>query len=255
MQLHATLESFAAHDKGLIDESFVLYSSSSPEYQAGYDLLVKRFPRVEFVKEKVFHQDLKWLLDSQWTLFAADDDIAFGDLDREVLEAITDRDACFSLRLGLNITYCYSNDKPNTLADWIEEGPFIRWKWRKEVLDFGYPLSVVSHVFRTSEIRQFTQHNEFRNPNEYESSLQPYLKYVRPEMVAYPKSRIVGVPANRVNVSCPNRNGLTHAYSTEDLLISYLNGDAIDLSKMDFSGINAAQQELEYVFHYHPDQE
>lgn len=249
MQLQATLDSFGLHARGQINRTSVVYRASSPEYQAGYDLLVARRPNVEFVAEQDFQEDIKKLLETgDWTLFAADDDLVFGDFNRGLLSAIDDRTCCFSLRLGLNITYCYSNDRPNSVTDWKEDGEFIRWKWRNETLDFGYPLSVVSHVFRTSEIRQLTQNNDFKNPNEYEGLLQRYLQYCRPEMVAYKRSRIVGVPANRVNTSCQNRNGLAHPFTTKDLLARYLGGEIIDYAAMDYSGINAAQQELPYVF-------
>jgi len=247
MQLRATLDSFELHARGQVNRTTVLYRATTAAYQEGYDLLIAMRPNVEFVRETAFDEDLKKLLSDEWTLFAADDDLVFGDFNRHLLDAIDERTACFSLRLGLNIGYCYSNDKPNKLKAFTEDGEFIRWAWRGESLDFGYPLSVVSHVFRTSEIRQFTVHGEFRNPNEYEGMLQKYLAYVRPQMASYRSSRIVGVPANRVNDSCLNRNGLTHAYGTEELLARYLAGEIIDIVAMDYS-VTAAQQELQYAF-------
>jgi len=245
MQCQATLDSFELHTKGIFNRITVIYKADE-EYKQGYEMLKARRPFVEFKEEKDFRQDVLESMEFDYTCFAADDDICYMDFNKGIFRVFNDDVCCFSLRLGLNIDYCYSNDKPNKIKNYSEDGEYIKWDWRKEELDFGYPLSVVSHIFRTKDIRAWTDQIDFRNPNEYEGMLQTLLNQAQPIMYAYKKSRIVGVPANRVNTVTQNRHGLAHPYTTRELNQMYLDGKTIDITtKYD---IHAAQQEVEYKF-------
>jgi len=184
-----------------------------------------------------------------YTCFAADDDLVIRDFNKGLLVQFNDPDvSCFSLRLGLNINYCYSNDKPNTLKDHKNDGDFIKWGWRKEELDFAYPLSVVSHIFKTDFIKSLTERINFINPNTYEGTLQSLSGETKPLISSYKESRIFGVPANSVNESWTNRNGLKHGYTTKELNDKYLEGLIINVAAINPKDINASQQEIEYEF-------
>ena len=182
-------------------------------------------------------------MQDEYTCFAADDDIFYKNFSKELFNEFTDDVVCFSLRLGLNIDYCYSNDKLNKIKTYEDRRNFIKWNWRDEELDFAYPLSVVSHIFRTKEIKELTEQIEFENPNTYEGKLQIFLKDLKPKMVAYKQSRVFGVPANSVNSSWTNRNGLTYARSTKELNEQFLAGKRINIDR-EFN-IHSAQQEYE----------
>lgn len=246
MQLHALLDSIKLHAKDIFKNIDVVYKSDK-EFESGYELAKRS--GVNFIREGNFKDDIMGCFKYEHTCFAADDDIFFkdiGDLTRTLWDFFTDDVACLSLRLGLNIKYCYSNDKPNELTEYQDFGEFIKWDWRSQQLDFAYPLSVVSHIFRTEEIKELSERENFTCPNDYEGLLQKHLKDVRPNIVSYKESRVVGVPANRVNTVTTNRNGLTNPYTIHDLNEMYLAGKRIDVTKI--PDIISAQQEIEYIF-------
>lgn len=242
MQCQATIDSLPL---GFFDNVDVLYKADA-EYEEGYALLKQRKPEVHFVEQTDFKENLLSLFKYEWTCLAADDDIFIEHIDKDIVNLIVNDVVCFSLRLGLNIDYCYSNDKPNKIKEYKETGDFIMFNWREQELDFAYPLSVISHIFRTEQIKDLSSRDEYANPNIYEGVLQKYLNELQPHMVAYRKSRVFGVPANRVNDTNPNRNGLTHSYTTEELNEMYLKGKTIDVAR--HFKINACQQEIEYAF-------
>jgi hypothetical protein len=204
MQLQATIESSRL---GCFDNIDVIYKSDD-EYKEGYEILKIRFPKVNFVEQTDFKKDLLGLFKYEWTCFAADDDIFYGQFDKSILKEITNDVVCFSLRLGMNINYCYSNDKPNQIKNYEDKGEFIKFNWREQELDFGYPLSVISHIFRTTQIKALSEKEVYSNPNIYEGVLQRHLEGLQANIVAYKQSRVFGVPANRVNDTNANRNGL-----------------------------------------------
>ena len=238
-QLDATIRSSI---RGCFNSISVVYFADE-EHQKGYDILIKEYPNINFIKQTNFKQDILNCFKDEYTCFAADDDIFIKDFNKALLKEITDDVICFSLRLGLNIDYCYSNDKPNKIKTYEDRGEFIKWNWRDEELDFAYPLSVISHIFRTKEIKELTEKIDFENPNTYEGNLQIFLKDLKPKMVAYKHSRVFGVPANSVNSSWTNRNGLIHAYSIKELNDRFLRGERINLDR-EFN-IHSAQQEYE----------
>src|SRR3990167_2449731 len=250
MQLDGLLRSIEANASSFFDSIRVLFRANG-EFEQGYDLVKIEHPNVFFVREQDFAEDTKLLLRGDFVCFLLDDDIIFRKIlfKKDILALFFRAEvSCFSFRLGLNIDYCYSNDKPNTLSFHKKHDAFISWKWQNEKLDFGYPLSVTAHLFRTKDIKRWTDGLSFRNPNEYEGKLQTRLAEVQPVMISYNESRVVGLPVNLVNETTNNRHGLSRSYDVHDLNARFLLGQRIDIAKMDFSNIHAAQQELVYGF-------
>jgi len=254
MQLQALLDSIEIHAKGFFDNIDIVYFATDSKYEEGYELLMSRNIGPNYVKQTEFEDNIKSLFKMDYTCFAADDDIFYGDIDKEIFKVIDmeDKDmACFSLRLGLNLDYCYSNDKPNKLAPgYLTDGKFLKWKWAEQELDFAYPLSAISHIFKTNFIKDLTEKISFKNPNTYEAKLQSMLNITPPCMSSYKEGKVFGVPANSVNDSWTNRNGLSYGYTTEDLNDKYLNGEIIDIKSMVYN-IHSAQQEIKYCFKKH----
>ena len=245
MQLQAWLDSVELHARGFFNNVDVLYRADEL-YQPGYEMLKKRKPYVNFHEEQDFQSDLVGLFKMDYTMMSADDDLFYRDINKGLFRAFTPDTAAFSLRLGKNINYCYPLDTPMTLPVHADEGEFMRWKWRGEDGDFGYPLSVVSHIFRTEQICELSSAVEYTSPNVYEGVLQRQLQKLQPEMVSYQESRVFGVPANKVQTDNQNRNGVAHPYSPEELNLRYLIGQKIDVTQSPI--IHQAQQEITYVF-------
>lgn len=254
-QLHLLLSSLFKNAPYLFNLN-VLYTYSNPEFEKGYDVLKEMCKtnlwNVNFVKETNFKEDLLGLIksDYKYTTFFTDDDVLFDEIDYQTIEnSFLDEDVfCFSLRLGKNTTFCYTMNVPNQIVISKETENTVSWDWQKSWYDFGYPLSVDGHVFRTKEIAKLSKSLNFKSPNTYEGSLQIYETFPRYLMESYKHSRLVGNPVNIVNDSHPNLNGQKYKFDIKDLNQKFINGVLICLEDMDFSNIIGAHQEIEYKF-------
>lgn len=251
MQLQATLDSINLNAKEFFNTIDVIYVASNKDFQKGYDILVGRFPLVNLVKqnEDIVDMVLK-LIKSPYICLTADDDIFYRKTKNDWIQFLGDDDVlCFSLRLGLNITYCYTLDKENKIGMYESTNDFIKWKWEEQEYDWGYPLSSISHIYRAGQLIDMSLriNKSINNLNQYESALQEFNLELQPYIVSWKQSVVFGVPANRVNITHGNNFDTKHNYTTEVLNDMYLEGDVIDIKNMDFN-INAAQQEIEYKF-------
>ena len=114
------------------------------------------------------------------------------DADPEVL--------CCSLRLDPGKTYCYALDQP------MAPPPATTWHWEGMEGDWGYPMSLDGHIFRTAQIAPLLERLTYRNPNELEAALAE-APLALPKVTCFDVARIVNVPDNRVQDTAPNRHG------------------------------------------------
>jgi hypothetical protein len=257
-QLKLTLESIKKNAHNLITEGIldVIYLASDEEFQKGYDKLIEEFDvkSVNFIKQtNNFKEDVLLLLkkDSDYTVFFTDDDIIFNPISTaDIISNLKlDEDIfCFSLRLGQNIKWCYTMECDNNLINFEDCGNFIKWDWTLHYLDFGYPLSVDGHVFRTNDIFKLIRKTNFTNPNTLEAGLQMFDNFPRNKMVSYKTSALVNSPTNMVQKSFQNVNGTKYGITAKDLNDKFLSGETIDFSSLDFSDIKGCHQELELKF-------
>ena len=171
MQLQATIESFYLHcrDKDAAD-ALVLFKASNLTHHIQYDELKVRFPAVIFVEEVDFRMQVLSLIKRyEYVLFLVDDNIFVKPFSLGDCTAVLDsgKDAVgFSLCLGRNTDFCYSQNIPQKVPQFerIREGIF-KYKWPGTEYDFGYPLEVSSSVYRSNEILHLLNQVEFSNPN------------------------------------------------------------------------------------------
>jgi hypothetical protein len=260
-QLELLLDSMVENCPGVFNIN-ILYTSSNDDFAKGYKEL-KDITR-KFGTEDEFHfnwveetgdfkKDLMGMFDAnyEYTCFFTDDDIFYQPIkEEEIVRFMEDEDVfCFSLRLGKNTMFCYTMNKDNKLHnEEIIEDRFMKWEWVKHYLDFGYPLSVDGHVFRTNEIKKLTGKVSFENPNTYEAGLQMFDYFPREFMVSYKTNRLVNSPTNVVQTVFPNRKGEEFSYTAQELNENYLNGKKIDYKSIDFSDIKGCHQELRFDF-------
>lgn len=233
----------------------VVYTYSNDEFKKGYEKLKDEFSSLcNFVYQTDnFKEDVLNLLnsESEFSCFFTDDDIIYKPFDIESVKSSIREDDdvfCFSLRLGKNINFCYAMNTPNVFRDYSEQNNVLKWDWSVHYLDFGYPLSVDGHIFRTKDILKLTRKVGFTNPNTYEASLQIFDSFPKNKMTSFSESVLVNTPNNIVNTSFANRNGLTHGVEVKDLNDEYLSGNVIDLDSMDFTDIKGCHQELEFKY-------
>ena len=254
-QLYLLLQSINKNAPDIFNLN-VIYTYSNAEYELGYKQLNEMIQgSVNFVKEENFKQDVIGLmsLDYPYTTFFTDDDVIFQALSLDVIEkSLQDQEVfCFSTRLGINTTFCYTMSQPNKLVITSETDETIKFDWQKSYMDYGYPLSVDGHIFRTKEILKLTKPIGFSNPNTYESALQAYETFPRPMMESYKHSKLVGVPVNVVQNVFPNKQGEKFGITAKELNDKFLKFEYVDLETMDFSNVVGCHQEIEYKFLIH----
>lgn len=256
-QLDLCLRSIQENGGGLFYSITVLWTASTNDFLRGYTLCEEQHPTVKFIKETNLKDQSLQLIDkhSPYVCLFTDDDILYREppdfpTPNHVLEWEPDV-ACFTLRLGMNINYCYPLDCEQELPA-IEKGDGVMfWEWQKGHLDWGYPGSIDGTVYRTNELLRYLRNREFENPSQLEDQLMQAIRFSQsPQFCSsFYDSLVVNVPANRSSSThLNNRHGDTHPFGLRDLNTEYLEGGRLSLSEMDFSPVNAAHTELALVF-------
>lgn len=230
----------------------VLYRATRSRFADGYDACMLYHPAVAFYPETYFRTNVEALLPRRGLVcFFTDDDLVFGPVDGPTVQQALDDPSvvAFSLRLGSNTSHCYPHDRAQRIPTFERRAGHVVWGWPDAELDFGYPLSLDGHVLRADDVRRGILGAGFRNPNELEDLLAhgAHRLVWRPLLASFPHSVLVGVPANRVNDSHPNRHGGSDADSPAVLNERFLAGWRIDPKLMRFSDVNAAHAEIPYI--------
>ena len=255
-QLQLLLNSIDKNAITLFDEVDVIYIYDTIEFQKGYEILIKKYEKINFIKENNFYTNvLKSINDNiEFTTFLVDDNVFYkniGSPQFDILNTISSDPnvICFSLRLGLNCNYSHPADLHYKIGDYEINGEFLKFNYKLQRVDFAYPLSVDGHIFNTSFIKKLiiTMRN-FPNPNVMETKLQSFLHLIPHYIVSFKESKLVGVPVNIVNNTHQNKKGKEYPMSTEYLNQKYINNEIIDIDKIQFNDINGPHKEVEYKF-------
>jgi hypothetical protein len=256
-QLHLLLESIEKNSNQIFDVIKVIYTFTTEDFFNGYKILKEKFPNVIFILENDFHQTTINSIDPsfEYTTFMVDDNVFYNKLNFSKSEILSPFDdikkpiICFSLRLGLNCNFSHPANLFYEINGYEEVNNFITVDVRNQKVDFGYPLSVDGHIFKTTFIEEsFSLIGEFTNPNYLESKLQFLMGMINKNMTFFKESVLVGIPVNIVNDTHMNRQGLKFYFSETYLNDRYVNGEIIDLDSLDFSDINGPHKEIEYKF-------
>lgn len=225
----------------------VLYTYSNDNFKIGYEKVFKiqNNKNINYIKESLKFKDHILLLLNQenpYTIFFVDDNVFKNSFTLESkqfkLFTMNDDILTLSLRLHPYLTYCYPArirmKSPNFDSNLI-------FKWYGESGDYGYPMSLDGHFFRTKEFSALTKVLNFNNPNSYESILAGY-PFNRLKMICFEESIIINNPINRVQ----NYNNNIHGtISAEYINNEFLNDKVIDIEI--FKGIKniSCHQEIE----------
>lgn len=234
LQLHALLGSYFDQVRSPLP-LHVLYTGSTPRYRAAYAAIRNSTPaaQVAFIEQQDFHGDLLALLGALRAgvvFFLVDDIVFIAPTDLGEFARCDPFQYVPSLRLGAQLTYCYAHDRPLPLPPFLEGGPggsaLRTWRWSEGILDWGYPLSVDGHFFSVAECRFMASRCLFRAPNSFEAALQGFHSQFTQRLGACCEtSRIVNIPANRVQGEIANRSAPGTA---KEYLVSWEAGLAID---------------------------
>jgi hypothetical protein len=245
MQLDAFLASVERHVPDLFDEILVLFRTTGERHTAAYAELRAARPGPRWVAESSFRDDLLALRGAEELLvFHTDDDVYFAAANPFELRA---DEVCFSLRLGLNTTYCYPLDVTERLEGADVGDDRVSWNWRSQGPGaYSYPLALNGHVFRAEDAHEWLASVDYSTPNELESALQTLNEHMRPRMASFPSSIVVSIPANIVNETFANRHASGN--DVEELNARFLAGQRLDTTRMDFRNVTACHQEIPFVF-------
>lgn len=209
----------------------IIFKATTENFKKGYDRTRKIIDEsnISWVEEGDFKKDVLSSVSSseEFTVFFTDDDIwiNYFSLDNPNYVNFTKDMSvlCFSLRLNKSLSYCYASnstiskipvfDKFNTFSFFGSQG------------DYGYPMSLDGHVFRTEDVYPLLSRLEYKNPNSLEYELSKNV-INKSKMACCENSIIINNPCSIVQDFCPNRNeGLSHSVINE----KYLDGFSISL--------------------------
>ena len=240
LQLHALLNSIYDQFTEKPNKIYILYKCSTSSYEKAYLELKKETPLKSIIWNdqgtKLFKTSLLDILHSikDEIIFFLVDDIIF--IRPVILSDWTiwpPSDFVASMRLGNHLNCCF-NKKNGAMplpifrnSNVLKE--FLIWDWSKGQYDWQYPLSVDGHFFSTSELTFFAELLDYKAPNSFEASLQPYQNIFSRRMgVCMNETRLFNVPANIVQDEYENIHG---TFTTEEALKYWSQGKRIDVSQ------------------------
>ena len=172
----------------------------------GYVQVAEIHDHILFVQDNhdgSFKETLLALIDERdpITVFFMDDMCFVHDLDiRDITDELNRSEVvCYSSRLNVSMDYCY------TRAINVKHPRFNTWDWRDYGGDFGYPMSLDGHFFKTEEILRLLKQGVYHNPNSLEAWLaaHPIPLYL---MSCGDNNAVINNPNNRVQHTFQNRH-------------------------------------------------
>lgn len=250
-QLELFLRSVKKYFKEFSQYNFkVLYTYSDSNFEEGYKKLFKihNDDNISYIKEgNKFKDSLLKIIDKEkdYSIFFVDD-IIFKNkftLNSKQFKLFTldDNILTLSLRLHNNLTYCYPA-RIHMNPPKFESN--MSFRWRGQPGDYGYPMSLDGHFFRTKDILTFLKSLPYNNPNSLESYLSMY-PLNRPKMICFEESIIMNLPINKVQNFNQNVHGNISAKFLND---KFLENYIIDLEPFDGFKNMSCHQEVEIKF-------
>jgi hypothetical protein len=214
---------------------------------------------VKFVREIDFKQDLlKLIHDKMYILFVTDDTIFTRKFNMlGIVYALdTNPDTVgFSLRLGINTTNCYTQNKTQIMpaSKKLIYDNMLLYGWPDADYDYGYPIELSSSVYRVGDIAPILHNLPYENPNSLEwmmyCALDVFKKY-KPLLLCYEESVAFSLPLNKVQTTNNNRNSELKEYNPDLLLTKYEKCGTINIDKLQGFIPNGAHQEVEIEIDY-----
>lgn len=254
MQLYALLESMQLYMTGLGDKT-VIYRASSQEFAQAYDMVRTTFEQVRFVRQGENPSadfkplTLRAIFDSpnQHIIFAVDDIMVKDRVNlTECINLLEKTRAYgFYLRMGTNLTECYSESCKQLLPPLkqIAPGVFL-WHFANGKSDWRYPHSVDMTLYRKKDIEWDLKILDYRSPNVLESNWAGRGGAIMHRAgLCYAQTKIINIPLNCVQDVWNNRH--MHNYSPAQLLEIFNNGMKIDIKPL--YQVNNRAAHMEYI--------
>ncbi len=200
-QLELLLRSMEYFAPKIYEEAIVMV-----DYETQYFRVQELHPHVAFINDGMrgsFKHTLMYELNIREliTVFFVDDDCFVHDFNFSEAEgSLKDTDVlCHSIRLNPQMDYCHSMDI------FVQSPKSFIWDWKNFDGDFGYPMSLEGHFFRTEDIYKLLEQGRYNTPNTLESWLAVH-PITRKYMTCTNNNKIVGNPHNLVQGTHKNRH-------------------------------------------------
>ncbi len=210
LQLYALLESIEKHMTGT-DQLFVLYRAD-PSFQAAYEKLKNRFPKVIWSFQIHPPEDFQALCkqtifalgSSPYILFAVDDMIVKEPVDLTQCIYALEKTKAHGFYLGhsliLDTCYmlkCYQGIPPSFGLQFNCQDPFFAWQFNAGSCDWAYPNSLDMVLYRKKDIKKDFKKISFHNPYSLEHCWALHAKKDQIGLF-YASSKSLNLPLNLV---------------------------------------------------------
>ncbi len=193
----------------------VIYTCTDRRHEDSYAQLAKEHASVTFVRETSFDADLRAQLAlAHHVCFLVDDCVFVRPWSLcEAIKLLAGDGSVLgvSLRLGVNIDYCYPLSAEKTPPEMEPRGSLRSFVWIGAQHDFGYPLEVSSSIYRTADVFSALGAQAIKGPNHLEVVLNDAkAKFAesRPTLLCFPLSVAFCIPLNVVQQAFMNRTSL-----------------------------------------------
>ncbi len=264
MQLYAYLESIDRHMKDL-GRIFIIYRTSSDEIDQAYQIVFETFKhkslgiihqgRDPFAEYKGQVLACLQSCPHEYVMFGVDDIIVKDEIKcAECIEMLEKTGAHgFYLRLGLNITRCYTENietpvPQHELVDEVAGAYTFTFKDGKG--DWGYPSSLDMTIYRKADLLAIIPYIPFHSPNRLEGCMAvrsggltggPAYD-MHKKGLFYTRSKIVNVPLNLVQTDWLGSRNM--GYPIEMLFDYFKEGLKIDIDAVACIENEAAHMEV-----------
>lgn len=249
LQLDGLLRSMLHHVTGAYS-IHVLYCASNAAHAHAYGELtdgIQHSDRIQWTKEADFRKDLVHTLQGTQTAsvcFLVDDIVFIRPMNLDALNRDAIHGGIVSLRLGSNITFCYTKQKAMqlpTLNPSKKQDDLLKFSWEDGSYDWAYPLSVDGHIFPTSEISVAAKLLDYRAPNTFERALQILTPlYQKRPGYCFEYPRMFNIPLNRVQNENEN---ISSEISPEYLLAKWQEGLTLNFKTLSDTATTSVHEE------------
>ena len=254
LQLDGLLRSMLHHVTGAYS-IHVLYCTSNTAHAHAYQELaegIQNTDRIQWTKEADFKEDLVRMLQGVQTAsvcFLVDDIVFIRPVNLDTLDRNAMTGGIVSLRLGSQITFCYTKQKAMhlpTLNPSKKQDDLLKFSWEEGCYDWAYPLSVDGHIFPTSEILVAAKLLDYRAPNTFERALQMLTPLYQKRLgYCFESPKMFNIPLNRVQNEIGNING---NISAENLLEKWQQGLTLDFKALSDTKNESVHKEMLITF-------
>ena len=237
----------------------VLYTSSSRQFQDGYDKLASKFPQHRWVRESDFRKDLLRIYASatnEYVLNLVDDEVVVSPIGLsrfvDLMGKNGDAIHCASLRMHPGVDYTYTwglHSPPSNLSRIVGLDDYYLLDWSRNDVrtDWGFPSCINSHIYHRDVFVKAVNGLQFRTVNEMEIVFHGQRRTFKRYMLLHKFPKTASIANNKVQLG-GSRHGSNDEYSVENLNRLFLGGSIIDGS--DFTDLTFHMATFEHGYRF-----